>query len=264
MNAAGFPQMYEQHLVGPLFRPFAAMALERLALTSPRRVLDVACGTGIVARLVKEKFGDAVEVVGIDVSQPMLDVAAERSSNVDWRVGSAEALPVAPQERFDAVICQQGLQFFRDKPAACQELRRVLADDGRVAVAVWRSTSEMPELALLQEIAEKYLGPIDDQRYGYGGGDADVLTQLLGSSGFRDVDNTVLRHVVRIAPGARFIGMNAMAFVGMSSAAASFSDAERTAVLERIVTDSLATLGSGAAERPFECSMSTNLATARA
>lgn len=261
MNAVSFPQLYEQHLVGPLFTPFAEMVLDRLALAPRQRVLDVACGTGIVARLARQRLGGSATVVGVDVSQPMLDVAAAKAPDVDWRAGPAEALPVAPNERFDVAICHQGVQFFRDKAAAGREFRRVLADGGRVAVAVWRSTADMPELARLQDVAEKHLGKIDDQRYGFG--DADALVRLLETSGFRDVRNEVLRHVVRFDIGATFVQLNSMAFVGMSKAGASMSDAERAAVLERIVAASLEALGPGAGEQPFAAEMRTNFATAR-
>ena len=262
MGTSSFPDMYEQRLVGPLFTPFAAMTLDRVPLTGARSLLDVACGTGIVARLAKERLGETAQVVGVDVSPPMLEVAARIASDIDWRAGRAEALPIASGEMFDVVICQQGLQFFADKTTACRELRRALAPNGTLAVAVWRSNADMPELAALRAVAERHLGPIDDQRYGFG--DADVLAALLEVNGIRDVSVDVLDHVVRFDVGSQFVVLNAMAFVGMSGRAASMTEEDRAAVLERIVADSLGIIPPSSVEGLFEFKMSTNLAIGRA
>src|SRR5919106_2329164 len=87
MNQASFPEMYERWLVGPLFRPWAEMTLDELDLSSGDRVLDIACGTGIVARVARERLGEAGNVVGIDVSLDMLAVARAVAPNIDWREG---------------------------------------------------------------------------------------------------------------------------------------------------------------------------------
>ena len=118
MNQASFPEMYERWLVGPLFRPWAEMTLEEVRVSPDDRILDIACGTGIVARLASERLGDAGHVVGVDLSPDMLAVARALAPDVDWREGNASALPLRDGEQFDVVVCQQGLQFFPDRPAA--------------------------------------------------------------------------------------------------------------------------------------------------
>jgi ubiquinone/menaquinone biosynthesis C-methylase UbiE len=147
-----FAEVYENQLVQPLFRPFA----ERLiSLVQPRegdRVLDVACGTGIVARLAKERVGEEGSVVGIDLNPQMIAVARARDSRIDWRQGNAEALPVRAEESFDIVTCHQGLQFFPDRAAALREIRQVLKDGGRLAAGTWRPFSEMPLLVALHGV----------------------------------------------------------------------------------------------------------------
>ena len=115
---ATFPQIYERALVNPLFRPWADALLTQVALRRSERVLDVACGTGIVARLARERAGSAAKVVGIDVAEPMLEMARSVAADIDWRVGDAAALPLQPGEQFDVVVCQQGLQFFPDRAGA--------------------------------------------------------------------------------------------------------------------------------------------------
>jgi len=130
MNQASFPQMYERWLVGPLFRPWAEMTLDEVGLSGGQRVLDIACGTGILARVASERLGDAGYVVGIDISPDMLAIAHDAAPGIDWREGNAGALPLHNGEQFDIVTCQQGLQFFPDKPAAATQMRRALVKGG--------------------------------------------------------------------------------------------------------------------------------------
>lgn len=94
MSQASFAEMYERWLVGPLFRPWAEMTFEQVGLSPGDRVLDVACGTGAVARVARERLGDAGHVVGIDVSRDMLAVARVVAPEIVWREGAAVALPL--------------------------------------------------------------------------------------------------------------------------------------------------------------------------
>lgn len=190
MNQPTFPEMYERWLVGPLFRPFAEMTLDELRLSPTDRVLDIACGTGIVARVAKERLGDAGHVVGVDLSPDMLTVARAAAPSIDWREGNANALPLREGEQFDVVICQQGLQFFPDKPAAAAEMRRAVATGGRLAVTTWRSDGEVPFFRDLRVIAERHVGPIDDQRHSFG--ETAQLEQLLRDSGFHEINSRVV------------------------------------------------------------------------
>jgi ubiquinone/menaquinone biosynthesis C-methylase UbiE len=251
--------MYERSLVEPLFRPWAELLLDRAAIAPEMRVLDVACGTGIVARLARQRCRSKTAVVGVDVSAPMLDVAREIEPNVEWREGDAAALPVGRHERFERVLCQQGLQFFGDREAAARELRRVTAPGGSLLVAVWRSAEEMPVFDALQLVAERHVGPIHDQRYAFG--DANALVQLLASAGFRDVHVDEASLVSRFIDGAEFVRMNAMALIGMSGA--QLRDDERDRLLDVVATDSMPVM------RPFSdgaaivCEMRSNIAVAR-
>ena len=105
MNQPTFPEMYEKWLVGPLFRPWAEIALDEVNLAEGDRLLDIACGTGIVARTACERLGNAAGfVVGIDLSMDMLAVAKKAAPAIDWREGNAVALPLHEGEQFD--VCQ--------------------------------------------------------------------------------------------------------------------------------------------------------------
>ena len=259
MNRSSFPRMYERSLVEPLFRPWAEALLARADLAPQMRVIDVACGTGIVARLAQQRLRGNGQVVGVDVSTPMLEVARELEPSVDWREGDAAALPVHGDERFDRAFCQQGLQFFAKRQAAARELRRILAPNGVLLASVWLPVQTMPAFDVLQRVAERHLGPIRDQRHAFG--DAAALSQLLTDAGFDDVRVDAHGIVSRFDDGAEFVRMNTMALIGMSDA--KLGDAERDKLLETIVAESMQ------AVRPFldgaalVCELRSNIAVAR-
>lgn len=234
--AASLPEFYERSLVGPLFRPFAEDLIERLAPAPGERVVDIACGTGIVARLARERVGATGRVVGIDASVPMLEVAARVAPGIEWRRGSADALPVSDEERFDVVCCQQGIQFFPDKTAAAREMRRIAAPGGRVGISTWLGLDDVPMFRDLHEIAVRHLGPVVDSRHSFG--DADALRRLAVDAGFRDVQLSTVSRPIRASEPPLFARMNTMAIVGMSAAAKAMTDEQRARVAAEITAES--------------------------
>ena len=224
--ATTFTETYERVLVGPLFRPFAEQLVSRVALTQDDSVVDVACGTGIVARLARERLGPDARIIGVDVAPAMLAVARDVDRTIEWRHGNAASLPVDASERVTVVTCHQGLQFMPDKPAAMREVRRVLLPGGRVAVATWSPLEDLPGMAALNAVAERHVGRIADSRHSFG--DVDALRQLLAGSGFVDVGVTTFAHDVQFADGALFARLNAMA-VDTSHATASTEKPVRAA-----------------------------------
>ena len=255
-----FPEMYEQHLVGPLFRPWAEIALDEVGLSSGDRLLDVACGTGIVARVARERLGESVYVVGVDVNPQMIAVAREVAPAIDWREGNAGGLPLHDGERFNVVVCHQGLQFFPDKAAAAVQMRGALAPGGRIAVATWRADDEMPFVRELRLVAERRLGPIADPRHSFP--DAGALEALLRGAGFGNVGVRTMSRTTRFSDGAPFLRMNTTALIGMSALGKQMDQEERQRVASEIIAESAPVLhcfadGSGIA---FE--LATNIATA--
>src|SRR5262249_28586791 len=117
--------------------------VERVGAETGERVLDVACGTGAVARVAADLVGEGGRVVGVDVNRAMLRVARARLPGLEWCEASVLALPFAG-DGFDAVFCQLGLQFFPDRPAALSEMRRVLAPGGRFGASVYSSIERNP------------------------------------------------------------------------------------------------------------------------
>ncbi|BCH35237.1 ubiquinone/menaquinone biosynthesis methyltransferase [Mesorhizobium sp. L-8-10] len=261
MNQATFPEMYERWLVGPLFRPWVETTLEMVELSPDDRLLDNACGTGIVARVARERLGAAGYVVGVDIRPDMLAVARLVAPRIDWREGDASALPLQDGEEFEVVVCQQGLQFFPDRSAAAREMRRALAKGGRLAVATWRPDDEIPFFRELRYVAERHLGAIADRRHSFG--DAAPLEALLRDAGFHDVRSRTISRTIRFDDGAPLLRLNTMALVGMSAAGNEMSDRERKRVVEKIVGESTPVLRSYADGSGLAFELRSNVATAR-
>jgi SAM-dependent methyltransferase len=120
-------------------------------------VLDVACGTGVLAREAVPATGDAGNVTGLDRNDGMLAVARRLAPGIDWQLGRAEALPFADR-RFDRVFSQFGLMFFDDRTAALREMRRVMKPGGRLQVAVWDSLDRTPGYAAMVKLLNRLFG----------------------------------------------------------------------------------------------------------
>ena len=128
---------YEAYLVPAIFDPFARALVALAAPVAGERVLDLACGTGSVARHAVPCVAPGGAVTGADVNPGMLAVAAAAVPGATWVEADAAAVPFA-DDAFDVAFCQHALMFLPDRAAVLRELRRVLAPGGRVAVSVWR------------------------------------------------------------------------------------------------------------------------------
>jgi len=256
-----FPEIYEHVLVAPLFRPFAEALLVRAEPRAGDSVIDVACGTGIVARLARQRLGPAARIVGVDLAPPMLSVARSVDATIDWRQGNVLSLPVGNGERFSLLTCHQGFQFFPDKRAALQEMRRVLAPMGRLAIATWRSLEDIPIARALNVIAEQRIGAIDDSRHSFG--DAALLERVLIDGGFDDVRVESVTHDVRFADGGLFARLNAMAVIGMTEKGKTMPEPDRVELAGKIAADSQPFINEHSIDGAFVLPLSANIATGR-
>jgi len=156
------PEVYERHLVPGIFEPWAPLLIEQAALNPGQRVLDLACGTGVVGRLAAPHLGVTGEVVGFDLNPGMLAVARSlpppQGATVEWREGDAGSLPFA-EALFDVAFCQLGLQYFPDRSQAVREIYRVLKSSGRVVALVWRALVHSPGFAALAGALERHVSP---------------------------------------------------------------------------------------------------------
>jgi SAM-dependent methyltransferase len=183
------PELYERHFTPRLFTPWAHQLVALAGLQPGDRALDVACGTGAATRLLVEHVGTGGAVVGLDVNAGMLAVARSvvTDARVTWREASAVDLPFA-DDSFDVVICQQGLQFFPDRPRALQEMRRVLAPGGRLILACWGSSSESPGYAAVEQALTPHVGAAQAKLPPFGLGDRAVFRGLIEGAGFRETE----------------------------------------------------------------------------
>jgi ubiquinone/menaquinone biosynthesis C-methylase UbiE len=141
--SGSIPKLYESHLVPLIFEPYAADLKRRVASMNVTRILEVACGTGVVTRALATVAKEGASIVATDLNQAMLDEAAAIGTAypVQWQQADAMALPF-PDGEFDAVVCQFGVMFFPDKSRAFSEARRVLKSGGVLVFSVWDRISE--------------------------------------------------------------------------------------------------------------------------
>jgi ubiquinone/menaquinone biosynthesis C-methylase UbiE len=202
-------QAYEEYLA-TAFRPWAEELVRLAEVREGDRVLDVACGTGIVARNAAGKVGARGKVVGIDLNEEMLGVAGAVSAALEWRVGNAIELPF-PDGSFDVAFCQQAIQFFSEPVVALREMRRVLAPGGRAAVSVCRATDYCPTYAILAKALDRYLGPEAGamMRSPFSSWSLDAFRGLFLDAGFRNLRVTIGVASLRYPSAAEFLRQEA-------------------------------------------------------
>lgn len=186
-NAA---ENYERYFVPSIGRPVAAYLIEAAALRPGERVLDVACGTGIVARLAAEGVGPGGAVEGLDPNAGMLAIAREAARSgpsIAWHEAPAEKMPF-PDEGFDVVLCGMGLQFFSDRQAGLREMRRVLVSGGRLLANL--PGPAPPPLEAMAETLAHHVGPESASfvHTVFSLHDAEEIHSLVTNAGFGNVE----------------------------------------------------------------------------
>jgi SAM-dependent methyltransferase len=153
----GAADVYEEFFVPALFLEWSGKVADAARLEPGQNVLDVACGTGVLARRVLDRVGPSGAVTGLDRNEGMLAVARRKAPAIAWRSGRAESLPF-DEGAFDAVVSQFGLMFFDDQEKALGEMWRVLRPGGHLAVAVWASLDRSPGYEALTGLIERLFG----------------------------------------------------------------------------------------------------------
>jgi ubiquinone/menaquinone biosynthesis C-methylase UbiE len=186
-------EVYDEFFVPALFQQWGSVVADAAGIGLGQRVLDVACGTGVLASAAADRVGPGGAVVGLDPNEEMLGVARRKSTKIEWRDGRAESLPF-PNESFDAVVSQFGFMFFEDRRAALREMMRVLRPGGRLAVAVCDSIDHSPGYAAVAELLQRLFGDrvADAFRTPFALGDPERLLSLCADAGI--VDAKVTQH----------------------------------------------------------------------
>jgi ubiquinone/menaquinone biosynthesis C-methylase UbiE len=252
------PENYQRYFVPVIGGPFAEDLIAEAALHPAERVLDVACGTGVVARLAAGRVGQSGTVAALDLNPAMLSVARSVPScgaTIRWYETSAESMPL-PDDAFDVVLCQLGLQFVADKSAALREIRRVLAPGGRVLV-----TTPPPNafFDVLDGAMSRHVGSEAGAfvRMVFSLNDPAILDRLFRDAGFVDVNVRTYVKALRLPPAREFLWqyVHCTPLTGMLANL----DAARIAALERDVVDRWAEWSDGGGMK-YEQGMSVSKA----
>ena len=239
------PETYEQCFVPAIGRPLAIDLVETAGIRAGQRVLDVACGTGVVTRLAAERVGPTGHVAGADINAAMLEVARSVSAggqpSIAWYETAAEAMPL-PDASFDVVLCQMGLQFMRDKAAALHEMKRVLAPGGQVFISVPKL---MPIFVVMHDAIARHIDPETAAfvHLVFSLGDQAALERLLEGARFDDVTVRTDTKELHLPAAADFLWQ----YIQCTPLAPSIMavDEDRRQALERDVVEGWATWADG-------------------
>jgi ubiquinone/menaquinone biosynthesis C-methylase UbiE len=200
-------EAYEERFVPAIFAEWAPRILDAAGVAdgSGARLLDVACGTGVVARTAADRVGTD-QVVGVDLNEAMLIVARRTAPGIEWRQGDVTELPF-PDASFDAVTCQMALMFVPDVERAFTEMARVARPGGRVAVVVPAALDDQPAYGVFVEVATRRAGP--DARsllstY-WNRGDLDALTSSARRAGLETTTAATVAGTAKFASAHDFV-----------------------------------------------------------
>jgi SAM-dependent methyltransferase len=258
----GRPRVYESFMVPSIFGPFAEDLTDTAGVEPGMRVLDVACGTGAVARAAARRAGTAGWVTGVDIGPDMLAVALAQpvdreAAPIAYLVAAADDLPV-PDASHEVVTCQEGLQFFPDRPAALRAMYTALRPGGRIALATWTDHDTAIGSRALAEAFELHIGPdaAEGMRSPWALDDPGELGGLVRNAGFDHVD--VFQHTRPVRfPMRREFARAMVAAIPVADAFDTASPDQQEAVFA-YVTDAVSGCPGGQREVRYE--MTTNIA----
>jgi SAM-dependent methyltransferase len=229
---------YDRYMVASFGNSFSQALVQLAAPDEGERVLDVACGTGSVARYAAAFVGGAGQVVGLDLNAGMLAraraIPVADSISIIWREGNATALPF-PDASFDLICCHQGLQFFPDHSLALREMFRCLVPAGRLALGIWRALEHHPFYAALTGALGRYVSDeaAANLRAAFVLSDADKLRSLITGAGFRNVHITIRSRLTRYPSLPEYV-LGYLSGSPMAEAVAALDDTARGAMVQHV------------------------------
>ena len=230
-------QNYQRHFVPAIATPVSAGLLRAADLQPGQRVLDVACGTGIIARLAAEQVGPTGSVTGVDIAQDMIEVAKATpwpaDVPVEWHVSDATSLPLADGSH-DVVVCQMGLMFMKDKRSSLAEMHRVLVPGGRLVVNTPGSIQpvfKIMEQAIVEHISPELGGFV---RAVFSMHDPGAVAELLRDAGFDGVSSTTTTATLQLPSPVDFLWQY-INLTPMAPFVAKASEEARSALEQQVV-----------------------------
>ncbi|MEZ4736531.1 MAG: methyltransferase domain-containing protein [Caldilineaceae bacterium] len=248
--------LYERYLVPTLFTPWAHDLLATAQLQPGERVLDVACGTGSVTRLIGAQIGPQGQLTAVDLNADMLSAAqtyvATTTPAIRWLQADVVDMPVDDDD-FDVVLCQQSFQFFPDKLGALREMHRVLAPGGRLAFNISRDLARNPYIRALADGLERHIGVAagESMRAPCGFGDAEQVRTLLKQAGFGTIHMRISCLMVRHPHPAEFI-RGQLAATPVADQVAALDEAGQRALVDEILTALRCYLDDDGLAAPYE------------
>ena len=202
------PENYDRYLGPAFFEPFAQDLAGRVSREKPAKVLEIACGTGIVTRRLRERLSPEVQIVATDLNPDMFAFAQRKFSanqNIEWQQADAVALPF-PDRSFDAIVCQFGLMFVPDKQAAMHECHRVLGPGGVFLFNVWDAIEHNPLARIAHETIASFFDrdPPTFYEVPFGFHDVDLIQELLAKAAFKSIESSLLTLPCRSPSAAEF------------------------------------------------------------
>jgi ubiquinone/menaquinone biosynthesis C-methylase UbiE len=237
------PEAYQRYGVPALGTAKAQDLVALATLQAGERVLDVACGTGVVTRQAAQAVGTAGQVIGLDINEGMLQVARTvvppAGAPIIWHHGSVMALPF-PEASFDVVLCQWGLEFFPDRAQGLREMARVLVPGGRVGLRVWRALARQPFQTAVLAALDRHV--FDGQNVPsraalvqpFSLADAEAVRALLAGAGFHDIRVRIGIHTLRFASAEAYT-QGFLSASPIASEIAAMDGAARTRMMQEIV-----------------------------
>lgn len=200
--SGSIPAAYDRYLGPLLFQPYAEDLAARLQVEENASVLELACGTGILTRVLRTHLPSTVKLIATDLNEPMFRHAADKFGEgeaVQWLQADACSLPFADR-MFDAVVCQFGIMFVPDKALAAREARRVLKPGGLFLFNVWDALEHNDVGRIAQETITSYFDkdPPTFYQVPFGYHDQDEIKRVLESAGFRDVRIEVVSKMAEV------------------------------------------------------------------
>jgi ubiquinone/menaquinone biosynthesis C-methylase UbiE len=235
------PELYERYLVPAVTAVWAADLIERAELQAGQRVLDAACGTGIVARLAAAQVGSTGRVAGLDINAGMLEKARAlqdgTGSSIAWHHGSVLAMPF-PDAAFDVVLCQLGLQFFPDRPTALEEMKRVLRPRGRLALNVYSAIERNPAPCAFADALDRHLDPSASafKRAEHVLNDPQAVRTLVDGAGFRDLEVHTITKTMRFPSPTEWVRIQ-LAATPLATVVGQMESGQRTVLLDALVKE---------------------------
>src|SRR5437868_10383104 len=185
------PENYDRYLGPTLFEPYAADLVARVDVPDSSAVLELACGTGIVTRRLRDRLAASTNLVATDLNEAMMNYASRKfkdGENVEWKQADATELPFS-ERSFDAVLCQFGLMFVPDKGKALREAHRVTKPGGKFVFNVWDAIEQNDFPRIAHETIAKFFddNPPDFYQIPFSLHDPSVIESLLTDAGFKEI-----------------------------------------------------------------------------